>query len=332
MTQRTLVLPLDAASGRSLRAELDRAGWEMRSAPYAHFSARTRGATITHYTSGKLVVQAVDPEAIVRAHLGAHRLAAGEVAALRAGAGDAAHDDVDLAGSDECGKGDYFGPLVVACVLVPAGDGPKLRAGGVGDSKRLSDDTVRKLAGGLRARYLHAIEVLDPPAYNVAHAKTPNVNRVLAALHAQAIRKVVQASRDRTNGARPGVQRAGASRPDRAAKPSDADTRLRVLVDQFANAALMQRELAGLDIELEQRPRAEEEAAVAAASILARDEFLARMDALSEECGVDLHKGAGSPADESALRYVELHGFDKLSRVAKVHFKNTAKLSARFER
>lgn len=310
MAQQTLVLKLNATDGRTLRAALDRAGWELRSAPYAHFSARTSGATVTHYESGKLVVQAVDPESIVRTHLGEQVLAAGGVDALRAGATSSAarRDDVDLAGSDECGKGDYFGPLVVACVLVPAGDGPKLRAGGVGDSKKLSDDTVRKLAGALRARYVHAVEVLDPPAYNAAHAKTPNVNKVLAALHANAIRAVV----GKASGA--------------------ASSKLRVLVDQFADASLMQRELAGLDIALEQRPRGEEEAAVAAASILARDEFLARMDALSEECGVDLHKGAGRPADDAALRYVELHGFDKLSRVAKVHFKNTAKLSARLDR
>jgi ribonuclease HIII len=321
MAQQTLVLRLKAADGRALRAALDRAGWEMRSAPYAHFSARTSGATVTHYESGKLVVQAVDPESIVRAHLGEQVLAAGGVDALRAsaGAGAAKRDDVDLVGSDECGKGDYFGPLVVACVHVPAGDGPKLRAGGVGDSKKLSDETVRKLAGALRARYVHAVEILEPPAYNAAHAKTPNVNKVLAALHAKAIRAVVSAA----SSAAAGASRSGAAR--------GSDAKLRVLVDQFADESLMRRELAGLDIELEQRPRAEEEAAVAAASIVARDEFLARMHALSEECGVDLHKGAGSPADDSALRYVELHGFDKLSRVAKVHFKNTAKLSARFD-
>ncbi|TAJ02411.1 MAG: ribonuclease HIII [Planctomycetota bacterium] len=314
MAQQTLVLKLDATAGRALRTALDRAGWEMRSAPYAHFAARTSGATVTHYESGKLVVQAVDPAAIVRAHIGEHVLAAGGVDALRAGSGAAAakRDDVDLAGSDECGKGDYLGPLVVACVFVPAGDGPKLRAGGIGDSKTLSDDTIRKLAGALRTRYPHAVEVLDPPAYNAAHAKTPNVNRVLAALHAKAIRALVAST---------SAERAAASKE-----------KLRVLVDQFADASLMQRELAGLEIALEQRPRGEEEAAVAAASIIARDEFLARMDALSEECGVDLHKGAGRPADDSALRYVELHGFDKLSRVAKVHFKNTAKLSARLDR
>jgi len=314
MAQQTLVLQMHADAGRELRRKLESAGFELRSAPYAHFSARGAGATITHYTSGKLVVQAADPQALMNTYLGDVPPAS---AAGSAASGAARRDGVDLVGSDECGKGDFLGPLVVACVLVPAGDGPKLRAGGVGDSKKLSDATVRKLAGGLRHRYLHAVEVLEPPAYNAAHAKTPNVNLVLAALHAKAIRAVVS---------RADVG-AGAAGGARASKD-----RLRVLVDQFAGAALMQRELAGLDIELEQRPRAEEEAAVAAASIVARDEFLARMEALSEECGVDLHKGAGAPADDAALRYVELHGFDKLSRVAKVHFKNTAKLSARFDR
>jgi ribonuclease HIII len=293
MAQQTLVVQMSADKGRRLQRELELAGWQSRAAPYTLFSARGGGATVTLYTSGKLVIQAADPQAFAQQFLGG---------AIAASAPDGPrHDQIDLVGSDECGKGDYFGPLVVAAVLLPAGEATKLRRGGVDDSKKLGDDTIRKLAGGLRAHYAHAIEVLEPPEYNVAHARQPNVNRLLTTLHAKAIRRI----------ARPGIT---------------------VLVDQFADASLMRNALADLDIELEQRPRGEQEAAVAAASILARDMFLERMHALSEECAIDLHKGAGRPADDSALRYAELHGFDKLSRVAKLHFKNTSKIAARYER
>ncbi|MBI5364241.1 MAG: ribonuclease HIII, partial [Planctomycetes bacterium] len=89
---------------------------------------------------------------------------------------------------------------------------------------------------------------------------------------------------------------------------------------------LLQRRLKGLDIALEQRVRAESGIAVAAASIIAREEFLTALHELSEEAAVELRKGAGDPADAAARRYVAIHGREALSDVAKVHFKNTQKL------
>ena len=81
-------------------------------------------------------------------------------------------------------------------------------------------------------------------------------------------------------------------------------------------------------MELHQETKAEREAAVAAASIIARAVFLERLAALSDECGVDLHKGAGAPTDKAGRRFVEIHGFDALESVAKVHFKNTKKIGS----
>ena len=84
--------------------------------------------------------------------------------------------------------------------------------------------------------------------------------------------------------------------------------------------------LSGLEIDLHQTPRAEREPVVAAASVIARAVFLEELHVLSEEHAVDLHKGAGAPTDDAARRFVKIHGFDALERVAKLHFKNTKKL------
>ena len=141
----------------------------------------------------------------------------------------------------------------------------------------------------------HAVELLDPPDYNREHARAKSLNPLLADLHARCIRRV--------------------------ARPGDA-----VLVDRFASETLMAERLRDLPIDLHQETRAEREPAVAAASVIARGIFLERLAALSEECAVDLHKGAGAPTDQSARAFVELHGIAALGRVAKVHFKNTKKI------
>lgn len=200
-----------------------------------------------------------------------------------------------MIGSDECGKGDYFGPLVVAGVRLEAGQAQSLRASGVRDSKTLSDEACVRIGGALRAVYPHAIARLDPPEYNALHRKAGQLNDMLADMHARVIRELQQ----------PGI---------------------RVLVDQFAPASVMQKKLAGVDVRLEQRPRAESEPAVAAASVIAREEFLLALRALSEEYVVDLHKGAGEPVDRAGRNFVALHGKEALGRVAKLHFKNTARV------
>ncbi len=99
------------------------------------------------------------------------------------------------------------------------------------------------------------------------------------------------------------------------------------MVGRFARGELGARRLSGLELRVVQIPRAEKVLAVAAASIVARCEFLEAMGELSERFAVDLHKGAGAPADDSAREFVALHGLDSLSEVAKVHFKNTSKLA-----
>ena len=205
-------------------------------------------------------------------------------------------------GSDESGKGDYFGPLVVAAFFMPEGQEGVLAELGVKDSKRTSDARCREIAATLKRAYpFHSVVTIGPEKYNELWEKIGNLNRLLAWGHARAIENV--------------LERVPAGR---AITDQFGDER-------FVRNALLQK---GREIELVQRPRAEEDAAVAAASILARAEFLDRLRALSRETGAGLPKGASDLVEKAAVRLVRDKGPDILKRVAKVHFKTTVRVLA----
>ena len=280
-----------------IKARLSGADFDFRPVPHALFSVKGEGVVATFYESGKVVVQGANPELFIEHWLGGGAATPGQASKSKSASKSGPGDDDEsgaLIGSDECGKGDYFGPLVVVAVRLEPGQGEKLRVAGVRDSKTLSDEQCLKMGAALRGVFAHKVVCLDPPRYNQIYVQG-KLNDLLGNLHAEAIREL----------ARPGI---------------------RVLVDQFADAKLMQKKLAGLDIKLEQRTRAESNAAVAAASIIARETFLTALKNLSEEAAVDLHKGAGDPVDRSAARFVAIHGLEGLKNVAKLHFKNTQKI------
>lgn len=304
MAQRTVVVKVPASRGRELERRLVERRFEMRSAPYALYWARGEGVVVTHYESGKFVVQGEAPELFLEQFLGLASDGAAPTpptsstsptSSIRGSASSPAGALVTTIGGDESGKGDYFGPLVVAAVKLTPELSSKLANGEVRDCKLMNDESVLRVGAALRANVPHAIARLDPPEYNAEHARVKNLNPMLAALHARAVRELAE----------PGV---------------------RVVIDQFANESVLRKALSGVDIQLEQRHRAEEELAVAAASVIAREQFLAALHELSERFAVDLAKGAGRPVDVAARRFVTLHGADALGQVAKLHFKNTLKL------
>lgn len=294
MAQETLVLRVDPARAAALRARLAAGDFDFRPVPHALFSVKGEGVVATFYASGKLVVQGESPALFVE-HWVEGGTALAKPSKPKPGAAAAQAADGPLIGSDECGKGDYFGPLVVCAVRLEARQTEELRRSEVRDSKTLSDEACLRLGAALRSRYVHALETLEPPLYNATYQRPGQLNPMLADLHARAIRRLAQ--------------------------PGD-----HALVDKFADERLIASRLSDLDLQLEQRVRAESEPAVAAASVIAREHFLLAMKRLSDEAGVDLAKGAGEPTDRAAREYVRLHGFEGLGRVAKLHFKNTQKL------
>lgn len=291
MTQRTIVITVPATRRADLRASLAAGPFEFRPVPHALFSAKGEGAVATLYASGKLVVQSAEPEVFVQRWLS---LEAPTSAAVESEPSVASAVDEAVIGSDEVGKGDYFGPLVVVAVRLEPGQSDEIRRSGVRDSKTLTDEQCIRLGGALRSRYAVAVERLDPTDYNRVYIPG-KLNDLLADLHTKAVTRLAT--------------------PD-----------VHVVVDRFANERLLVQRMKSLGVRLEQRVRAESEPAVAAASVVAREEFLTALKELSEKAAVHLRKGAGSPVDVAARQYVALHGFDALSKVAKLHFKNTQKI------
>jgi ribonuclease HIII len=223
-------------------------------------------------------------------------------------------------GTDEAGKGDYFGPLVVAAVWADEELEALLRGQGVKDSKLLTDAVCKKLAREIEQLCPHEVVTIFPAKYNALIERMQNLNRLLGWAHARAIESLLEkitVERSTFN-----VQRTD---PKGESPTLNAQrSTLNVITDQFGdpeyvNNALMQR---GKTVHLVQQTKAESETVVAAASILARAGFLSGLDYLSKECGLPLPKGATHVLPTGREIY-KTGGLKLLSTVAKIHFKTT---------
>lgn len=214
-------------------------------------------------------------------------------------------------GTDESGKGDYFGPMVIAGVLIDAPTQAKLEALGVKDSKLLSDKRCRELASQIRSICGARCEEVEipPDRYNQLYEEfrkeSQNLNHLLAWGHARAIESLL-----------------GRFQCSHAVADQFGD-------EKYILSRLMQK---GRRVNLRQLTKGERFVAVAAASILARDRFLMRMDKLSLDYGVELPKGASSTVITAARSIVALKGPEELKKIAKVHHKTTAKILDQTER
>ena len=202
-------------------------------------------------------------------------------------------------GIDESGKGDYFGPLVIAGAHVTPDQEARLRDLGVRDSKTLSDKRAGILAAHIRTLCTTTLVTIGPERYNSLYASLKNLNTMLAWGHARAIENLLETV-----------------------------TCEQVIADQFGNArflnnALMQK---GRTVKLIQKPRAEQELAVAAASIVARAEFLRRLQDLSSRFAITLPKGASMQVISAGKAFVEQYDAATLSQVAKLHSRTTKKV------
>lgn len=287
-----------------LRGLVEQRGWKLSEAPYARWQAAGPGVTVVAYCSGKLMVQGkgtaefvqflLEPEVLGQARFGYER----ELRELENPAMFQPH-----AGIDESGKGDFFGPLVVAAVYTDEKSGRAFLDLGVADSKTIKGDRrIHELAREIRLRAGDGCSVvaIGPETYNRLHAKFGNVNRLLAWGHARALENLLDHC--------PSCPRA--------------------ISDQFGHKSLVERALLekGRNLVLEQRHRAEADVAVAAASIIARSEFVRRLERLGETCGLELPKGAGTAVDAAGRVFVAKHGADALDRIAKTHFRTREKV------
>jgi ribonuclease HIII len=290
----------------TLRESLKNLGYEFREVPYAHFGATKDKVNLSVYKSGKCVIQGkgteefvqffLEPTILGEARLGYEHVHNPEMFDPRIGV-------------DESGKGDYFGPLVVAGVYLTAEAAMELKDKGIKDSKQISSDKrIGELADVIRHTDGVIAEVLPigNEAYNRLQKTMGNVNSVLGWGHARVIENILEKLE--------GIP----------SKPVCT----KAIADQFGNERIIKEALMkrGRQIKLVQRHKAESDLAVAAASIIAREGFVRRLMKLSREHGVQLPKGASVAVEDAAKELVKRHGPDALEKVAKLHFRTTEKV------
>jgi len=287
---------LDVAQGRALREGLEKKGFQFKKVPHTHFGASRGKLSVNYYKSGKLLIQGRETAEFVQFFLEPDILKE-----VRFGYEEVLNEFTgDRIGVDESGKGDYFGPLVVAGVFLNAETEKKLRKLNVRDSKKISPRKIQELRKVIRRECRYSVVAIGPERYNQLYTTMGNLNRILAWGHARVIENILS----KTN-----CQKA--------------------ILDQFGRKDLVLRALMkkGRSIEVEQRVRGESDLAVAAASILARGEFVLRLKKLSEEFEVKLPLGNRKdlviPAGKEIVRK---EGMEALVRVAKVQFKTTREI------
>jgi ribonuclease HIII len=291
---------LTDAQAAALESWLTAHHCQFKQVPYARFAAAGERWNVVFYESGKLVVQGkgtqefiefvLEPEILKEARIGYEAVLNPELLLPRIGV-------------DESGKGDFFGPLCVAGVYVNEAVVKAWQDAGIRDSKNISSDKrIAELAKLIRTTpgCVTTVVPIGNEAYNRLYAKMKSVNRVLAWGHARVIENL--------------LDEAGRMNPPP----------VRAISDQFAASketvgrALMAR---GRSLELVQRHKAESDLAVAAASILARDEFVKRLATLGKEFDAELPKGASAAVDAAAKDFLKRHGPSALPKVAKTHFR-----------
>jgi ribonuclease HIII len=294
--------PLTPEQAGKLRRLLEAEDYRFEPKPYTLFYATKEKLHIAVYEKGpKVVLQGKGTEEFVQFRLEPEIL--GEA---KLGYEEVRNPEMfePHFGIDESGKGDFFGPLVIAGAYVDRDIARKYMEAGIQDSKRIgSDKKIRDLAKTIRQTPGAAFNVVEigPAKYNELYRKIGNLNKLLAWGHARVIENLM--------GIRPGCPRA--------------------LSDQFANPRLIERSLMqhGRTIRLEQRTKAESDLAVAAASILARERFIEWMDKTGIAFKKTMPRGASAQVRQVARELVAGHTPAILERVAKTHFKTASEIA-----
>jgi ribonuclease HIII len=294
------VWKLAPASFEQARARLRGLGLAFEDRPRQLFLARAPGVSVSLYANGTVVLGGSDGAAMRKVEAILEQLGGTRTAKSRP-----APDPIEAAvgtriGTDESGKGDYFGPLVVAGALVTPKTEPLLKALGVRDSKTISDERIATMAAEIREiaapRSFEEI-LIGPSRYNQLFDSKQGISALLGWAHASAIERLLERS----------------------------PTCKLAVADQFGDDRAIKKALMpkGRQIRLLQTPKAERDLAVAAASVLARDRFVRALAAMSEKWGFVFPKGS-SHVSEAGVAFVRAFGEEAMPVVAKLHFATTA--------
>lgn len=277
--------------------------------PYAVFQANDADTVITLYESGKVMFQGLSADIDAQIWLEMERRINNRIIDInqkkepKPNSKPSWYLDSTI-GSDEVGTGDYFGPIVVSAAYVSAENTKKLITLGVCDSKLLTDEQIKKIAPQLMQIIPYTSFVLDNPSYNQMYEQVANLNKIKAILHNKALLSLL----------------------------NKADfTYQKIVVDQFvypqkyfAHLADTTQIVRNITFETKAESRY---LSVAAASIISRYLFLKALSDLSREIKVNLPLGAGTLVDQVAKEIFQKHGLAGLSKIAKLNFKNTYRVT-----
>ncbi|MEC8306606.1 MAG: ribonuclease HIII [Chlamydiota bacterium] len=260
--------------------------------PHTQFQAREEGVVLTLYLSGKMTLQGKRRAAFFQEVLSRY-ISIPSTVCPQPPSFHQGH-----IGSDETGKGDFFGPLVVTALSADTKGLERLKAWGVRDSKQMKDRLIVDSVEKIKTSFPYYTLLIPPEEYNAIYPKYPNLNHLLAALHVEAISRLMEIDN---------------------LPPS----KQLVIIDRFAPESTLSLAFSHGKISPTwyQYPKAESlSLAVAAASMIARADFLKGWRLLEDRMGYPLPKGAGPPVLTKAREILKKEGFAKLDLCCKKHF------------
>lgn len=267
--------------------------------PYVVFQAEDEDTVITMYESGKVMFQGTSAD--VDASMWGVALEQSKEKTESPKENKYYH--TSSVGSDEVGTGDYFGPIVVTASFVSRDDIEFLEKLGVADSKKLTDDKIKKIAPEIAKKIKYRSIILSNKEYNEKYDKNVNMNKIKSIMHNKALYQLIQEEKPKYD---------------------------YIIIDEFAKEARYYEYLNGIpNIQrgITFMTKAEDKnLAVAASSVISRYIFLKEFDKLCDSVSLPLVKGAGKDVDTIGEELVEKYGEDKLKDVAKLNFRNTERI------
>ena len=269
--------------------------------PYVVFQAQEEDTVITMYESGKVMFQGVSAD--VDAAMWGVALENTKEKKEEHKKEDLKYYNTSAVGSDEVGTGDYFGPIVVTASYVNKEDIPFLEKLGVGDSKKIDDSKILKIAPEIAKKIKYRSVILTNEEYNSKYNKELNMNKIKAIMHNKVLYQLV----------------------------NEEDIKYDyIIVDEFARENRYYKYLNGvsnIQRNITFMTKAEDKnLAVACSSIISRYLFLKEFDKLCDQLHIPLPKGAGKDVDKIGEEVVSNYGEDKLKEIAKLNFKNTDRI------
>lgn len=267
--------------------------------PYAIFQAQDMDTIVTMYTSGKVMFQGLSAD-----------IDANMWTELKENTTNKEQEQdkekymyCSAIGSDEVGTGDYFGPIVVTASYVNIKDIDYLKSIKVADSKKLTDDQIRKIAPEIIKKIKYKSLILTNKEYNEKHSKDINMNKIKAIMHNNALYSLKNEIKDELD---------------------------YIIIDEFTKEKKYYEYISEIPNKLTNitfMTKAEDKnLAVASSSIISRYIFLEEFDKICDKYHLPLAKGAGPQVDKIGQELVEKYGKDVLKDVAKLNFSNTSRV------